>query len=78
MMASRNRHEIGLISRDLDNLSSPKPSSKQVTMADKYQQVIQEYIRACEAVLKLDKLSESEEEVVGKMLVRLSYKVYPD
>lgn len=47
-------------------------------MADEHQQVIREYIRACEAVLELRDLSEEEESTVGEMLVRLSDKLYPD
>ena len=41
-------------------------------------QVIREFIRASEAVLKLDDLSEEEEAAVGEVLVKLSEKLYPE
>ena len=47
-------------------------------MAKDNQEVIREFLRASEAVLKLDNLSDDEEVTVGEMLATLSEKLYRD
>ena len=42
------------------------------------EKIIREYVRASEAVLELQDLSDDEEAVVSEMLLRLSDKLYPD
>ena len=47
-------------------------------MATENQQVIREFLRASEAILKLEHMSDDEEVAVGEMLATLSEKLYPD
>ena len=47
-------------------------------MVKETREVIREFVRSSEALLRLADLSEEEEEVVGEMVVKLSEKLYPD
>lgn len=47
-------------------------------MIKETREVIREFVRSSESVLKLADLSEEEEAAVGEMLVKLSEKLYPD